>query len=60
MYLSCSLNSTINSSYFRNVILVGLQYEPASLNVNEVCFDGKQNIPNMREKSRKNQSVTEC
>ena len=39
--------------------LVGFQYEPVSLVVNEVCFKEEQDIPNTREKSRKSQSVTE-
>ena len=39
--------------------LVGFQYESVSLDVNEVCFEEKQNIPNTREKSRKSQNVTE-
>ena len=34
------------------------QYEPVSLDVNEVCFEEEQDIPNTREKSRKSQSVT--
>ena len=38
--------------------LVGFQYEPVSLDVNEVCFE-EQDIPDTREKSRKSQSVTE-
>ena len=33
--------------------LVGFQYEPVSLDVNKVCFDEKQDIPNTREKSEK-------
>ena len=33
--------------------LVGFQYEPVSLDVNKVCFDEKQDIPNKREKSEK-------
>ena len=33
--------------------LVGFQYEPVSLDVNEVCFEEEQDIPNTREKSRK-------
>ena len=33
--------------------LVGFQYKPISLDVNEVCFKEEQNIPNTREKSRK-------
>ena len=41
------------------MVLVGFQYEPASLDVNEVYFDEKQDSPNAREKSRKSQSVTE-
>ena len=39
--------------------LVGFQYEPGSFDVNEVCFEEEQDIPNTREKSRKSQSVTE-
>ena len=39
--------------------LVGFQYEPLSLNVNEVSFEEEQDIHNTREKSRKSQSVTE-
>ena len=38
--------------------LVGFQYEPGSLDVNEVCFEEEQDIPNTSEKSRKSQSVT--
>ena len=38
--------------------LVGFQYKPVSLDVNEVCFDEEQDIPNTREKLRKSQSVT--
>ena len=29
--------------------LLGFQYESVSLDVNEVCFDEEQNIPNARE-----------
>ena len=39
--------------------LVGFQYEPVSLDVNEVCFEEEQNITNTHEKSRKSQSITE-
>ena len=39
--------------------LVGLQYAPVSLDINKVCFE-EQDIPNMREKSTKTQSITEC
>ena len=39
--------------------LVGFQYEPVSLDVNKVCFEEEQDIPNMHEKWRKNQSITE-
>ena len=39
--------------------LVGFQYEPVSLDVNEVCFEVELDIPNTCEKSRKSQSVTE-
>ena len=38
--------------------LAGFQYEPMSLDVNEVCFDEEQDIPNTREKLRKSQGVT--
>ena len=34
--------------------LVGFQYEPVSLDVNEVCFDEEQDIRNTGEKSTKN------
>ena len=37
--------------------LGGFQYEPVSLDVNEVCFQ-EQDIPNTCENSRKSQSVT--
>ena len=37
--------------------LVGFQHEPVSLDVNEVCFEEEQDIPNTREKSRKILSV---
>ena len=30
--------------------LVGFQYEPVSLEVNEVCLEEEQDIPNTREK----------
>ena len=39
--------------------LVGFQYESVCLDVNEVCFEEEQEILNIREKSRKSQSVTE-
>ena len=39
--------------------LVGFQYEPVSLDVNEVCFGEEQDILNTREKSWKSQSVTQ-
>ena len=46
-------------TYVIKMALIGLQIEPVSLDVNEVYFEEKQDIPNMREKSRKIQSVTE-
>ena len=39
--------------------LVGCQHEPVSLDVNKVCFEEEQDIPNTHEKLRKSQSVTE-
>ena len=39
--------------------LVGFQNEPINLDVNEVCFEEEQDIPNTSEKSRKSQRVTE-
>ena len=39
--------------------LVGFQYEPVNLDLNEICFEEVQNILNTREKSRKSQSVNE-
>ena len=41
------------------MVLVGFQYEPLGLDVNDACFEEKQDIPNTLEKSRKSQSVTE-
>ena len=38
---------------------IGLQYEPVSLDVKEVCFEEEQDSPNTREKSGKSESVTE-
>ena len=35
--------------------LAEFQYEPVSLDVNRVCFEEEQGIPNTREKSRKTQ-----
>ena len=32
--------------------LAGFRYEPVSLDVNQICFDEEQDIPNTREKSR--------
>ena len=43
------------NSYFRKISLVGFQYEPVSLDVNEACFEEEQDIPNTCEKSRKSQ-----
>ena len=39
--------------------LVLFQHEPVSVNVNKLCFDEEQDIPNVLEKTRKSQSVTE-
>ena len=41
------------------MVLAGFQYEPAKLDVNEVCFEEEQVIPKMHEKSRKSKCVTE-
>ena len=41
------------------MVLIRFQYKPVSLDRNKVCFEEGQDIPNTREKSRKNQSVTE-
>ena len=49
----------INSKHFSKMALVGFRFEPVSLDVNKVCFEEKQDIPNTREKSRKSQGVTE-
>ena len=35
------------------------QYKPLSLDVNKVCFDEEQDIPNTSEKPRETQNVTE-
>ena len=39
--------------------LVGFQYELLSLDVNEVCFEGEQDIPDTCKKLRKSKNVTE-
>ena len=39
--------------------LSGVQCEPVSLDVNELCFEEEQDISNTHEKSRKRQNVTE-
>ena len=46
------------SAMHLSLALVGFQNEPEFI-VNEVCFEEENDIPNTREKSRKNQSVTE-
>ena len=46
------------SAMHLSLALIGFQNEPEFI-VNEVCFEEENDIPNMREKSRKNQSVTE-
>ena len=33
--------------------LVGFQYEPVSLDVNEVCYEEEQDIPNTRKNQGK-------
>ena len=38
------------------MVLVRFQYEPVSLDVNEVCLDEEQDIPNTGEKSSKSQN----
>ena len=38
--------------------LVGFQYEPVSLDVNDVCFEEEQNISNTRKISRKSKGFT--
>ena len=39
--------------------LVVFHYEPVGLDVNEVCFEEKRDIPKTHEKLRKNQNVIE-
>ena len=39
------------------MVLVRFQYEPVSLDVNEVCLDEEQDIPNTGEKSSKSQCI---
>ena len=43
----------INSSYFSKIALVGLQYKPVSLDVNKVCFEEEQDIPNTLKNQEK-------
>ena len=59
IYLTAQILLQINSSYFGKIALVGFQYEHVSLDVNEICFEEEQDIPNTREKSRKSKSITE-
>ena len=40
--------------------LLGLQYEPASLNVKKVCCNEEHDISNTPEKSRKCQKDSKC
>ena len=39
--------------------LVGFQYEPVSLDVNDVCFEEEQNIAKTCEKPSKIQRISE-
>ena len=39
--------------------LAGFQFESVSFDVNQICFEEEQDIPNTREKWRKSQSVDE-
>ena len=41
------------------MVVVGIQHEGVSLDLNEICFEEERDIPNTGEKSRKSQSVTE-
>ena len=52
IYLLYSLNFTTNKQQL-------FQYEPISLDVNEVYLEEEQNILNRREKLRKRQNITE-
>ena len=45
----------MNRNYISTMALADFQYEPVSLDVNRVCFEEEQGIPNTREKSRKTQ-----
>ena len=55
-HLSYNLNFTTKySSYFIKMALVGFKYEE----VNKICFVEEQDMPNVREKSRKIHSFTE-
>ena len=57
MYLSYTLYLT---AYFIKMALVGFQYEPVSLDVNEVCFEEAVDIPNTRENQGKVKACLNC
>ena len=59
MYQSYSLNFTTNKQQlFSETTLVEFQYEPVSLDVNKVCFEEGQDIPDTGQNSRKSQTDT--
>ena len=50
MYVSYILLQV--NSYFSKIALVGFQYEPVGLDVNEVILEENHDIPTTREKKR--------
>ena len=59
IYLRAYIFLQINSSCFSKMASVRFQYEPVSLDLNEVWFEEEQDSPITGEKLRKSQSVTE-
>lgn len=58
IYPFYSLNFCTNKQEYFSKLALGFHYEPESLDVNEICFDQEQVIPNTRQKSRISRSVT--
>ena len=53
IYLIAYILLQINGSYFSKIALVRFQYEPVSLDVTEVCFEEKQDIPDIHVKNQR-------
>ena len=57
IYVIAQILLQLDSSYFSKMAFVGFQYEPVSLDVNNVvCFE-EQDIPNMHQKSKQSKQI---